>query len=62
MSAAGHGLVVHHLETSRSQRDKTTRPMPFFAKPIARGLCEKMQTTLIDPNVQNSLDCIEGHL
>ena len=39
-----------------------TRPMPFFAKPIARGLCEKVQTTLIDPNVQNSLDFIEGHL
>jgi glutathione S-transferase len=39
-----------------------TRPMPFFAKPIARGLCEKVQTTLIDPNVQNSLNFIEGHL
>jgi glutathione S-transferase len=39
-----------------------TRPMPFFAKPIARGLCAKVQTTLIDPNVQNSLDFIEAHL
>jgi glutathione S-transferase len=39
-----------------------TRPMPFFAKPIARSLCEKVQTTLIDPNVQNSLNFIEGHL
>jgi glutathione S-transferase len=39
-----------------------TRPMPFFAKPIARGLCQKVQTTLIDPNLQNSLDFIEGHL
>ena len=39
-----------------------TRPMPFFAKPIARGLCEKVQSTLIDPNLQNSLDFIEDHL
>lgn len=39
-----------------------TRPMPFFAKPIARGLCQKVQATLIDPNLQNSLDFIEGHL
>jgi glutathione S-transferase len=39
-----------------------TRPMPFFAKPIARGLCDKVQATLIDPNVRNSLDFIEGHL
>jgi glutathione S-transferase len=39
-----------------------TRPMPFFVKPIARGLCAKVQTTLIDPNVQNSLNFIEGHL
>jgi glutathione S-transferase len=38
------------------------RPMPFFAKPIARGLCEKVQATLIDPNLKNSLDFIEGHL
>ena len=39
-----------------------TRPMPFFAKPIARGLCEKVQATLIDPNVQNSMNFIEAHL
>lgn len=39
-----------------------TRPMPFFARPIARGLCDKVLSTLIDPNVQNSLGFIEGHL
>ena len=38
------------------------RPMPFFAKPIARSLCDKVQSTLIDPNLQNSLNFIEGHL
>ena len=39
-----------------------TRPMPFFARPIARGLCDKVLATLIDPNVKNSMDFIEGHL
>jgi glutathione S-transferase len=38
------------------------RPMPFFARPIARGLCEKVQATLIDPNLQNSLAFIDAHL
>ena len=37
-------------------------PMPFFAKPIAKGLCEKVQATLIDPNLKNALDFIEDHL
>lgn len=38
------------------------RPMPFFVKPIARSLCDKVQSTLIDPNLQNSLNFIEAHL
>jgi len=38
------------------------RPMPFFARPIARGLCEKVQATLIDPNLQAALAFIEEHL
>jgi glutathione S-transferase len=38
------------------------RPMPFFAKPVARAMCDKVQQQLIDPNLQNSLQFIEGHL
>jgi len=38
------------------------RPMPFFAKPIARAMCDKVQQQLIDPNLQNSLQFIEAHL
>jgi len=38
------------------------RPMPFFVKPIARSLCDKVQSTLIDPNLQNSLNFIEANL
>jgi glutathione S-transferase len=38
------------------------RPMPFFVRPIARGLCGKVQQTLIDPNLQAALAFIEDHL
>ena len=38
------------------------RPMPFFAKPIARAMCGKVQSQLVDPNLQAALQFIEGHL
>jgi len=39
-----------------------TQPMPFFARPIARALCGKVQAALIDPNLATALDFIEQHL
>ena len=38
------------------------RPMPFFAKPIARAISEKVQAQLIDPNLKAAIAFIEGHL
>jgi glutathione S-transferase len=38
------------------------QPMPFFAKPIARALCAKVQQQLIDPNVDTALAFMEEHL
>ena len=38
------------------------QPMPFFARPIARALCEKVQKQLIDPNVQAAQAFIDEHL
>ena len=38
------------------------QPMPFFARPIAKAICGKVQATLIDPNLQAALDFIESHL
>ncbi len=38
------------------------QPMPFFAKPIARALCAKVQQQLIDPNVDAALAYMEEHL
>ncbi|MFT4243419.1 MAG: glutathione S-transferase [Acidovorax sp.] len=39
-----------------------TQPMPFFAKPIARALCGKVQAKVIDPNLDTALDFMEQHL
>lgn len=38
------------------------QPMPFFAKPIARALCAKVQQQLIDPNVEAGMAYMEEHL
>ena len=39
-----------------------TRPMPFFVKPIARGISDKVQAQLVDPNLQAATAFIEEHL
>lgn len=39
-----------------------TQPMPFFAKPIAKALCAKVQDKVIDPNVDTALEFMEQHL
>jgi glutathione S-transferase len=43
-------------------RSIPTQPMPFFVKPIARQLCQKVQAKLIDPNLRTSMDFMEAHL
>jgi|SRR5580704_14598889 glutathione S-transferase len=37
-------------------------PMPFFAKPVARALVDKVQSTYIDPNLARHLDFMEAQL
>jgi len=39
-----------------------TRPMPFFARPIARAICGNVQAQLVDPNLQAALAFIDEHL
>ena len=39
-----------------------TAPMPFFIKPIARGIADKVMQSYVGPNVQNNLRYIEQHL
>jgi glutathione S-transferase len=37
-------------------------PMPFFVKPIARGISAKMKGTYINPQLKQTLDYLEGEL
>jgi glutathione S-transferase len=46
-------LVFDRIETS---------PMPFFVKPVARGIAAKVKSTLITPQLETHLDYMEGEL
>lgn len=39
-----------------------TAPMPFFVRPIARGIARKAQATVVDPQLKLHLDYLEGEL
>jgi glutathione S-transferase len=46
-------LVFDRLETG---------PMPFFARPIARGIAGKVKKSFIEPNLLRQYDFMEGEL
>ena len=46
-------LVFDRVETS---------PMPFFAKPIARGISAKVKKAMVEPNLKRHLDYMEAEL
>jgi glutathione S-transferase len=37
-------------------------PMPFFAKPIARGISARVQAMIVTPNLERQLDFMEAEL
>jgi len=37
-------------------------PMPFFVRPIARGIAQKVKAAMVLPNLQRQLDFMEGEL
>lgn len=39
-----------------------TAPMPFFVKPIARGIADKVMQSYVGPNLSNNMRYIEEHL
>jgi glutathione S-transferase len=43
------------------ERIKVT-PMPFFARPIAKAIANKVLATMVDPNLKRQLDFMEGEL
>jgi len=46
-------LVFDRIETS---------PMPFFVKPVARGIAAKVKTTFLTPQLKTHLDYMEAEL
>ncbi|MCE9657971.1 MAG: glutathione S-transferase [Burkholderiales bacterium] len=46
-------LVFDRIETSK---------MPFFAKPIARGISQKVKKVMVEPNLKRHLDYMEAEL
>lgn len=38
------------------------QPMPFFVRPIARRLCEKVRAALVEPNITPALAFMNDHL
>ena len=43
------------------ERIKVT-PMPFFVKPVARGISNKVLAAMVEPNLKRQLDFMEGEL
>jgi len=43
------------------ERIKTTK-MPFFAKPVARGIADKVLAMMVEPNLKRQLDFMESEL
>ena len=39
-----------------------TQPMPFFVRPVARGISNGVQGKLIDPNLTTALEFMDKHL
>ncbi|MCH8073689.1 MAG: glutathione S-transferase [Proteobacteria bacterium] len=46
-------LIVNRIETA---------PMPFFAKPIAKGIAAKVRGGYLDPNIKRNLEFMESTL
>jgi len=38
------------------------QPMPFFVKPVAKGIADKVLNTLVNPQLKNHLEFMEGEL
>ena len=39
-----------------------TSPMPFFSRPVAKGICDKTNQIVIGPMIRTHLDFVESQL
>lgn len=56
------GSLMPYLLLKLVFRKVRTAPVPFFVKPIARGIANKVGTQFIDPNLTRHLAFLDAHL
>ena len=56
------GSLMNWLVMQLVFRSLPKQPMPFFVRPVARGLCRAVQQRLIQPNLSTALSFIDSQL
>lgn len=56
------GSLMPYLVMSLVFNKIKSAPMPFFIRPIARGIVNKVMSSYVGPNVANNMAYIEQHL
>lgn len=56
------GSIMPLLVMALIFRRVETSPMPFFVKPVARGIVNNVKQSFLDPNINNHLDFINTEL
>lgn len=58
----GEGSLMPYLVMSLVFEKIKTAPMPFFIRPVARGIADKVMGSFITPNLDTHFAYIEDHL
>lgn len=56
------GSLMPYLLLKLIFRRVKTAPMPFFVKPIAKGIADKVSSQFVDPNLVRHLTFLNNHL
>jgi glutathione S-transferase len=56
------GSIMPYLVMKLVMGHIPRQPMPFFVKPVARGIAKAVQDNFIDPNLRTHFDFIEAEL
>ncbi len=56
------GSLMPFLVMSLVFQKIKTAPMPFFIRPIAKGIADQVMKAFVEPNVSNNLRYVDAHL
>jgi len=56
------GSLMPYLVMTLVFNKVKTAPMPFFVRPVAKGIADQVLKSFVTPNVENTLRFIEDHL